>query len=509
MSNESVLGTGKPIAKTIVVNTKHHDFGFPVKYKISYSLSYNKKTGATTFLDIGKVVLEDRPGFTREITRPEDKQKIVNDSVTKEKLYDSIRSVKAGLTDQQVLDLNDYSDRSGQKSTWTSVDGNVDDFIPPKIIQKTKAPTLDPDTVGDNLDGTAQTQQTDASTEVETNTLVFYAYPSDMFSKPQNYPDHMVFERFEYRAPFEGLITNREINVGTVLKEGLQRGSALKKYMGMARLPMPNQLSAGNAVNWGGGTANTFTTGALAQAVNVGMGALNSNSVAGGLYSAVTGAFTSTGQALGSIGNAIATDPNAKELAALLAAQFALGQIGINADPNQFISRARGRAINPNLELLFSSPKLRSFEFDFDFAPNNPEEASEVRKIQRWFKVAMSPRTLEDTPLFLGSPNVFRLRYRTAADKRIKGLNMFKVCALTNVGINYTPDGTYQSYADPQANSMPVRTKMKLSFSELTPIFDKDYENDDAIIANMSDPLRTVGLDGPTEEKLTAEDVGF
>ena len=508
MSNESVLGTGKPIAKTIVVNTNHHDFGFPVKYKISYSLSYNKKTGDTTFLDIGKVVMEDRPGSTREITRPEDKQKIVNDSVTKEKLYDSIRSVKAGLTDQQVLELNDYSDRSGQKSTWTSVDGNVAGFVPPKIIQKTKAPTLDPDTVGDNLDGTAQTQQTDASTEVETNTLKYYAYPSDMFSNPINYPDHMVFERFEYRAPFSSLVTT-QTNVGDILRDGLQRGSALKKFMGMARLPMPNQLSAGNAVNWGGGTANTFTTGALAQAFNVGMGALNQSTVAGGLYKAVTDAFGSTGKALGSIGKAISDDPNAKELAALLAAQFALGQIGINADPNQFISRARGRTINPNLELLFSSPKLRSFEFDFDFAPNNPEEAEVVRKIQRWFKVAMSPRTLENNPLFLGSPNVFRLRYRTAGDKRIKGLNMFKVCALTNVGINYTPDGTYQSYADPQANSMPVRTKMKLSFSELTPIFDKDYKDDNPIIANTSDPLRTIGIDGPTEEGLTKEDVGF
>ena len=57
-------------------------------------------------------------------------------------------------------------------------------------------------------------------------------------------------------------------------------------------------------------------------------------------------------------------------------------------------------------------------------------------------------------------------------------LNRFKECALTNCSVNYTPDGSYMSYNDsnPDGRSMTAY-ELSLSFNELEPIFDDDYEN--------------------------------
>ena len=87
----------------------------------------------------------------------------------------------------------------------------------------------------------------------------------------------------------------------------------------------------------------------------------------------------------------------------------------------------------------------------------------------------MAPKRDNENLIFLGSPNVFRLRYRTKQKDRIKGLPMHKICALTTCEINYAPDNVYQSYDDSKAGSSPIRTVMNLNFTELTPVFANDY----------------------------------
>ena len=124
------------------------------------------------------------------------------------------------------------------------------------------------------------------------------------------------------------------------------------------------------------------------------------------------------------------------------------------------------------------------------------------------------------TSLFLGSPHVFRLCYKNSG-KRIRGLNTFKICALTSAQINFTPDGVYQSYEDNDpdfselsARSMPVRSTMGLTFSELTPIFFNDYEtfgelNDDGNISTGDTSLLDVQPNISGENKITKDDLGF
>ena len=158
---------------------------------------------------------------------------------------------------------------------------------------------------------------------------------------------------------------------------------------------------------------------------------------------------------------------------------MALQQLNINTDTRQFITRSTGKAVNPNLETLFSSPKIRSFNFQFEFLPQNIDDARSIRRIMRFFKQGMLPargssgQTSGD--LFLLSPNVFRISYMNGVN-RIRSLNTFKMCALTGCRVNYTPGGTWSAYDDPNAWSQPTASTMDLSFSELTPIFEDEYE---------------------------------
>ena len=74
--------------------------------------------------------------------------------------------------------------------------------------------------------------------------------------------------------------------------------------------------------------------------------------------------------------------------------------------------------------------------------------------------------------LFLGTPNVFQLEYiHGPTGEHIEGLNRFKMCALTNMAMDYSSGGMYQSFEDGQ----PAHMTMTLSFQELEPVYHSDY----------------------------------
>jgi hypothetical protein len=147
--------------------------------------------------------------------------------------------------------------------------------------------------------------------------------------------------------------------------------------------------------------------------------------------------------------------------------------------------RTQGATPNNNQELLFGSPGLRRFSFQFSFYPRGPKEAIIVRKIIRTFKQSMSVKRSE-TSLLLKSPHTFAIQYMTSKDGKAVAhpyLNRFKECALTSCSVDYTPDGTYMTYSsrgnpDGDEKSMTAY-RMTLSFSELEPLFDDEYGESD------------------------------
>ena len=352
-----------------------------------------------------------------------------------------------------------------------------------------------------------------------TNKTVAYTYPKDAY-KDNNVQDHIIIEAFKYRAPQSQMAKafNKNNDGGTLAKpwendndtfttdsitKGLDRNSNIQKYHGLVKLPIPNELQMSNGISWGDESANAFTTAAF-------LGATNTIRQKGtDPFALLKAGATGTRDIVSGLTNGQGNNEDFKTLASAFGAQFALGSIGINVDPGQMITRATGKAINPNLELLFNGPKLRNFSFNFLFAPNDPDEASEVRKIQKFLKKCMSPSRSSGNRLFIDTPDVFRIRFRSGND-RIGGVGMIKICAMTKCAINYSPENTWMSYSDKNAGAMPVRSNMTCDFTELTPIFQDHYEKDvwgdDQQFADLRDLQVPNGANAFQEN---TDDVGF
>jgi len=145
----------------------------------------------------------------------------------------------------------------------------------------------------------------------------------------------------------------------------------------------------------------------------------------------------------------------------------------------QLLQRAGGRIINPNAELLFNGPSLRQFGFNFILSARSEGETKTIRALIRALKVGMAVRKSK-TGLFLLSPHLFQLEYVTGNDESTeinKFINKFKLCALTGMQVNYTPNGTYMTYE----NKAPTSYGLDLQFQEIEPIYASDYDDENSI----------------------------
>ena len=252
------------------------------------------------------------------------------------------------------------------------------------------------------------------------------------------------------RNPF-GLTTKSLVNKGTIL------------------LQIPSQVEDGNSVNYGSSELNSIAGAAVSGAVDLMSGA--GAAIAAGRV----------GEAFGEAGKAArnaldAADINVETATALATKKIAttvVGAFGGNVSVNQLLQRESGQIFNPNMELLFNGPTLRNFRFAFKMTPRSPEEAEQCKLIIRTFKMNMAPKVTSGrgtSSLFLNTPNVFELRYKSGAANH-PFLHRFKQCFLTDISVNYTGEGVYATYE----NKEPVSMIMNLTFKELEPIYDQDY----------------------------------
>ena len=223
--------------------------------------------------------------------------------------------------------------------------------------------------------------------------------------------------------------------------------------VGSVYLPMQPGLAESNNVNWGGETLNALEAAAANIAGSTIKGAGE------GLGPAFEGLMSGSKDALNTIfgeGGINSGD---------VAAYFAQQATGKNV-----FTRTTGKIMNPNLELLFSGPNLRTFNYNYQFTPREDREAKEIRSIIKFFKKQMAPK--RKGKLFLESPNVFKLKYIFKNGQQHPFLNKIKICALTSFNVQYTPDGSYMTYDDGSMTSYTA----SMTFQELNPIFAEDIE---------------------------------
>ena len=109
---------------------------------------------------------------------------------------------------------------------------------------------------------------------------------------------------------------------------------------------------------------------------------------------------------------------------------------------------------------------LRTFTYNFTFAPKNEQEALEVQKIIQLFRFHMAPELRPGVNRYLGLPSQFDLHYmylsKDGATSENNFYNRIATCVLQNCDVNYTPNGV-KSFED----GGPVTTTMTLAFKEI------------------------------------------
>lgn len=217
-------------------------------------------------------------------------------------------------------------------------------------------------------------------------------------------------------------------------------------------LPMQPTLSETNAVNWSDDQLNPIQKafGNAAAGSIKGIGNMNVKQI---------------GEALGNLGTEITDAFGDSTTKSFVTAYFAGQAVGAN-----LVGRTTGMVINPNLELLFNGPNLRSFNFNFKLTPRSAKESAVCRKIIRAFKRNMAVSRTEAN-LFLLSPRIFKLKYIYKNEEDHPFLNKFKPCALTNFAVDYTPDGSYATF---DLDGGMTQYNLAFTFSEVMPIYAED-----------------------------------
>ena len=148
--------------------------------------------------------------------------------------------------------------------------------------------------------------------------------------------------------------------------------------------------------------------------------------------------------------------------------------MGTDVDMDTYLARTGGKVLNPNAEMLFQGPTIRSFPFSFLMVARSQREGQEIRKIIRFLKLGMAPKFRNTT--YLANPDIFTLHYKNGPGKNdeLDTVNKFSKggLALTNMNVDYAPNGYWSAYRD----SHPVALRMDLEFTELRPIYYQDQE---------------------------------
>lgn len=276
--------------------------------------------------------------------------------------------------------------------------------------------------------------------------------------------DYVVFEFYEYSPPFRkrnGSTTGEQSGRSIDYNQSYQYTKLDDKYKTIA-MYMPEDISTGFKGNWGG---KAFS--------NIGRDALRA-----------AGADTLLDK-LGGIGEGIQNaGDNLLNMTGAAAISKGISKItGDSITPNDVFGSISGAILNPNTELLFDSVDMRNFQLKFKLVPRGIEEVSDINDIVKQFKQATLPtrdpgvvfkrKNVGIANNFIGVPAVCRVSFMKGGTEH-PVLPRFKMCAITQVDVNYTPDGSYATYHDGQ----PVAMTLAINFQETKLVFAEEIADD-------------------------------
>lgn len=140
----------------------------------------------------------------------------------------------------------------------------------------------------------------------------------------------------------------------------------------------------------------------------------------------------------------------------------------------------RGEVVNPHTQMLFRSPALRQFNFNFKMIPRSKAEAKEIIKIVQFFRLAAYPALGASLEASNGAqlnmatykfPDVFEIKYLSSGREN-RNLIKFGRAYLTAINVNYNQ--TSPTFFD---DGMPSEIDLSLTFQETKALSREDIKN--------------------------------
>ena len=312
---------------------------------------------------------------------------------------------------------------------------------------------------------------------VNTSSTNSLRYPTNQGGITNDH-DYVTFQFYKYTPPFRkrkairsggqtesytkrrGTAFPKEIVVdqydyNQAAGEGEQSQYTNSNGMAPIVLYMPEDISTGFRSNWTGKAYGNFASDALKAAGGNTFG------------DKLTGAANTISSAI----------DKSIPIEGAKAIRKALQKIGGDQISNDDVfGGVSGAILNPNVELMYGGTDLRNFTLNFKLVPRDATESSTIKQICNQFKRAMLPK-LDPGDVFggtspgtfkgfIGVPDLCRVAFMKGSAEH-EGLPRFKMCAITQVDVNYTPDGAYATYFDGQ----PVAIQLSISFQETKMVF--------------------------------------
>lgn len=153
-------------------------------------------------------------------------------------------------------------------------------------------------------------------------------------------------------------------------------------------------------------------------------------------------------------------------------ARVGLGMIGIGGDAPGVLPGLMGKPINPQVEVLFRSTQLRTFQFFFLMAPTSENESVKMRDIIQRLRWHAAPE-ITSTRLFFNPPSEFEIGFyfkptRSGSFVQSDRLPKIDKCVIERIDVDYTPQGEFSTFS----NGHPVSALLSISFKEMA-IVDK------------------------------------
>jgi len=139
--------------------------------------------------------------------------------------------------------------------------------------------------------------------------------------------------------------------------------------------------------------------------------------------------------------------------------------LGLNLPGGDLAQKLTGIAPNPRREQIFRNVDFRTFQMQYEFYPRDEKEAENVKRIIKEFKYHMHPEFKDSAQFLYVYPSEFDIVYYHGTEEN-ENVNKHTSCVLTEVNVNYAPQGQFTSFSD----GTPTQINLVLTFRELVPL---------------------------------------